>query len=155
MGSGSASQSWPCTEAIHCTPCQTEDSPSTSALTSPTLQDSSGCCWRQPGESMPALAPTAHPHCRERDKYELPRPPTSFPTSPASLRCVPSHKGLCQNKCGSLAACGRSHAGLKYSIHMVKSGQMQLFLFTNYTVLADLVYSCFSLLINIESVAVH
>lgn len=116
--------------AVHC-----QAAPGTSALSSPTLQDSPGCCCRKPGEprQVPALAPTAHP---QRDKHELPRPPTSsegLPTSPASLRCVPSHKDLCQNKCESLAACGRSCAGLKYSIHMVKSDQMQLFLLTSYT----------------------
>lgn len=55
------------------------------------------------------------------------------PHAPASLRCAPSHKDLCQNEWGSLAACGTSHAGLKYSMHMVKSDQMQLFLPTSST----------------------
>lgn len=135
MGPGSASQSWPCTPLARSSTLP--GSPSTSSLTSLSLQDSSGCCWRQPGEATSALVPTAHPHCREREgQVRAPRTPPSsegLPISPASLRCAPSHTDSCQNKCGLLVACGRSRAGLKSSIHMVKSDQMYLFLITSYT----------------------
>lgn len=135
MGPGSASQSWPCTP-----PARSSTLPGCTRHKCPVLTNPAGFSrmllqearWAQTG----ACPGTYSPPSLQRDKHELPRPPTSsegLPTSPASLRCVPSHKDLCQNKCESLAACGRSCAGLKYSIHMVKSDQMQLFLLTSYT----------------------
>lgn len=45
----------------------------------------------------------------------------------------PSYQDLHQHKRVLLAACGRTHAGLKYSIHVIKSDQMQIFLLTSYT----------------------